>query len=90
MTKSNNMIDYSSLSPRLLAPILLTLIFGIALSIGAFFFGRNLEHDRTKAAVGFDLASNPTRFEALNRSRDQSNVQHRILNERQKQKQESH
>jgi len=49
MTKSNNVIDYSSLSPRLLAPILLTLIIGVALSFGAFFFGRSLEHDRTKA-----------------------------------------
>lgn len=48
MTKSNNVIDYSSLGPRLLVPILLTLVIGVALSIGAFFFGRSLEHDKTK------------------------------------------
>jgi len=47
MTKSNNVIDFSSLGPRLQVPILLTLIIGISLSIGAFFFGQSLEHDKT-------------------------------------------
>jgi len=49
MTKSKNAIGFSSLGPRLLVPILLTLIIGLALSIGAFFFGRNLEYYKTKA-----------------------------------------
>ncbi len=49
MTKSNNAIDYSSLGPRRSIPILLALIIGVALSFGAFFFGRSVEHDKTKA-----------------------------------------
>jgi hypothetical protein len=48
MTKSNKAIGFSSLGPRLLVPILLTLIIGLALFIGAFFFGRNLEHVKMK------------------------------------------
>ncbi len=49
MTMSKNAIGFSSLGTRLLVPILLTLIIGLALSIGAFFFGRNLEYYKTKA-----------------------------------------
>jgi len=49
MTESDNAIDSSSLGPRLPVSILLTLIIGVALSFGAFFFGRSLEHDKAKA-----------------------------------------
>ena len=49
MTMSKNAIGFSSLGTRLLVPILLTLIIGLALSIGAFFFGRSLERGKIEA-----------------------------------------
>jgi len=48
MTKSNNKINVSSLNSRLMVPILFTLIIGIALSIGVFFFGRIMEKENIK------------------------------------------
>lgn len=49
MTKFKNTIDFFSLGTRLLVPILLILIIGVALSMGAFFFGRNMEYDKVVA-----------------------------------------
>jgi len=47
MTKPIDAVDFFSLGTRLQASIMLTIIFGVALSIGAFFFGRSLEHNKT-------------------------------------------
>ena len=49
MTKPIDAVDFSSLGTRLQASILLTIIFGLALSIGAFFFGRSLERGKIEA-----------------------------------------
>jgi len=48
MTKSKNKINDSSLNSRLMVPILFTLIIGISLSLGAFFFGRIMEKENIK------------------------------------------
>jgi len=50
MTKSNNETYIYPSTSRLLLPVMLTLVIGVALSIGALFFGKNLEHDKTMSS----------------------------------------